>query len=73
MSKLKFVICIYNAENPASLLLRKIYQVIADSNAVKHDLIRVIDESGEDYLYPSEYFIPLELSQDAATTLLQTA
>jgi hypothetical protein len=73
MSELKFVICIYNTENPASLLLRKIYQVIPDLKATKHGLIRVIDESGEDYLYPSEYFIPLELSQDVATALLQTA
>jgi len=43
--------------------LRKIYQVIPDVRAAERQLIRVIDESGEDYLYPADYFVPSELPQ----------
>jgi hypothetical protein len=46
-----------------SLELRKIYQVVEDTRAEEHGLIRVIDESGEDYLYPVEYFAAIELPQ----------
>jgi len=42
---------------------RKIYRVPPDSDAAKHRLIRVIDESGEDYLYPQRFFAPIELPQ----------
>ena len=51
MKILRFVVCIDNSEYPASLELRKIYEVLTDSAAEKRDQIRVIDESGEDYLY----------------------
>lgn len=57
----QFVVCINNKDYTASLETRKIYQFITDSNAEKHQMIRVIDESGEDYLYPSNYFIEIEL------------
>ena len=57
----QFVICIKNDEYPASLELRKIYQVIPDTHAAKHQYYRIVDESGEDYLYPADYFIPIEL------------
>ncbi|MBE9162865.1 MULTISPECIES: hypothetical protein [Microcoleaceae] len=53
-----FVVCINNQDYPVSLELRKIYQVIPDIRAAKHQYIRVIDESGEDYLYPVAYFVP---------------
>jgi hypothetical protein len=59
--KTQFVICIKNDDYPASLELRKIYKVIPDTHAAKHHYIRIIDESGEDYLYPADYFIPIEL------------
>jgi len=49
----------------ASLELRKLYQVVADATAAKLGQIRVIDESGEDYLYPEEYFVPVQLPQAA--------
>jgi hypothetical protein len=58
----KLVVCIKNTNYSASLELRKIYEVIPDEKAEKHQMIRVIDESGEDYLYPSYFFIPIELS-----------
>lgn len=56
-----YVVCISNKDYLASLEIRKIYQMIPDSDAVKHQMIRVIDESGEDYLYPSNYFVPIQL------------
>jgi hypothetical protein len=59
----EFVVCIKNTDHAASLEVRKIYRVLPDSKATQHDLIRVIDESGEDYLYPSRYFVPIALSE----------
>jgi hypothetical protein len=58
-----FVICINNDEYPASLEKQKVYRVIPDAQAKTHKLIRVVDESGEDYLYPVDYFLPVRLSQ----------
>ena len=58
-----FVVCIGNKGYSASLELRKIYQVLPDKPALKLHQIRVIDESGEDYLYPEEFFIPVKLPQ----------
>ena len=54
----QFVICVGNKGYAASLELRKIYQVIPDKAASRLHQIRVIDESGEDYLYPREFFAP---------------
>ena len=56
-----YVICIKNDEYPASLESRKIYKTVPDQEASKAGLIRVIDESGEDYLYPQEYFVEIKL------------
>lgn len=57
----KFVVCVKNEDYPASLELRKIYRALPDVRAAKHGLMRVIDESGEDYLYPIDYFTPIKL------------
>jgi hypothetical protein len=57
----KFVVCLKNTGYEASLEPRKIYQTIADTGAAKHQQIRVIDESGEDYLYPQNFFAPIDL------------
>ena len=62
-SNSQFVVCIKNDNYPASLELRKIYKVVADARAAEHGQIRVIDESGEDYLYPTSYFVPIELPE----------
>jgi len=61
-----YVLCISNDRYPASLEVRKIYQHITDPQAEAHGQIRVIDESGEDYLYPREFFIPIEVPVEAA-------
>ena len=62
----KYVLCINNGDYPASLEVRKAYRVLPDRGAAAHRLLRVIDESGEDYLYPREFFVPLKLPRAAA-------
>ncbi len=59
----QYVICVCNKGYTASLELRKLYQVLPDKAGLKHHQVRVIDESGEDYLYPEEYFVPVRLPQ----------
>ena len=66
----KFVVCIKNKGYEASLERRKIYQVVPDHEAAKHHQIRVIDESGEDYLYPGGFFTPIELPQPVRKAVL---
>jgi hypothetical protein len=69
----QFVVCIGNKEYPASLELRKLYRVITDAEAAKHRQLRVVDESGEDYLYPEEYFVPVPLPQAAERAILRAS
>jgi len=59
----QYVICVGNKSYQASLELRKIYQIISDKGAARLHQIRVIDESGEDYMYPEHYFVPVQLPQ----------
>ena len=61
----RFAICVRNAGVPASLELRKVYRVIADAPAASQGLVRVVDESGEDYLYPDSFFVPIEVPKAA--------
>ena len=63
--KTRFAVCIRNDDHPASLEVRKIYEVLSDTDAAQHKLVRVVDESGQDYLCPEEIFIPIELPQAA--------
>ena len=58
-----FVICVDNADYPASLERWKVYRATPDAEAERIGLIRVIDESGEDYLFSKDYFRPIELPQ----------
>ena len=67
--EIQFVICIQN-EGCEDLELGKVYRVLPDESAAKEDYLRVIDESGEDYLYPGNYFIPIALPQAAERALL---
>jgi hypothetical protein len=68
----RFVVCVQN-EDCEDLELRKIYQVLPDEAAMVDGYLRIIDESGEDYLYPAEYFLSLELSKDMEKALLSAA
>jgi hypothetical protein len=56
-----YMICVHNRGYEASLEIRKIYEVLSDKIAEKHHQKRVIDESGEDYLFPEDYFAPVRL------------
>ena len=66
----RFVVCVKNKGYEASLETRKLYQVIRDRDAAKHKQLRVIDESGEDYLYPKSCFRPIELPQPVRKAVL---
>ena len=68
--KTQFAICINNENYPASLEVRKVYQIKSDRPATKHNLIRVIDESGEDYLYPASYFVAIDLPKAATSAFI---
>jgi hypothetical protein len=67
----QFVICVNNVGYPASLELRKLYQLLPDDEAAQDGDVRVIDESGEDYLYPADYFMAIELPHAIEQVLLQ--
>jgi len=67
--KKRFVVCVRKTGYPGSLELRKIYQTLSDAEAEAHNLVRVIDESGEDYLYPETFFLALDLPQGVETAL----
>lgn len=69
----KFVICINNTNYPVSLEQFKVYRVLPDEEAAEDGDIRVIDESGEDYLYPADYFVPIEVPQVVEQALLRVA
>ena len=64
-----YVVCIDNSDYAASLEKHKIYRVIEDAAAYAAGDTRVIDESGEDYLYPSERFIPISVSSELEAAL----
>lgn len=72
-SESTFLVCIANTDYPAALEIRKIYEQLPDPTAARHQLVRVIDESGEDYLYPAAYFIPLDLPQGVQDALRAAA
>lgn len=63
----QYVVCVKNTRYPVSLELRKIYQTIPDPEVGKR-FVRVIDESGEDYLYPSDFFVPIEIPRAVEKT-----
>jgi hypothetical protein len=67
----QFVVCIKNAGYPASLELHKIYRVVPDAGAARDGDVRIVDESGEDYLYPAEWFAALELPRRVRTSLIR--
>ena len=69
-SKSQFVICI-NTDDPDMLTPRMIYEVIPDENAAKSNYLRVIDNEGEDYLYPADYFISVNFSHTIEQKLLR--
>ncbi|MEP0916435.1 hypothetical protein NC981_06370 [Leptolyngbya sp. DQ-M1] len=67
----KFAICIKNEGYPASLEPHKLYRIVPDASATRDDDIRIIDESGEDYLYPASYFLEIDLPSTTKDILLK--
>jgi hypothetical protein len=68
-----YAICVRSDDHPASLELRKLYAVLDDTFAEEHRLIRVVDESGEDYLYPDSYFVRVQLPSAVEQVLQKIA
>jgi hypothetical protein len=66
-----FAVCVNNTDYPASLERHKIYQVIPDRFIEADGDLRIIDESGEDYIYPASYFVMIEVPQLLEKSLLQ--
>jgi len=66
-------VCVNNRGYSASLELHKIYRVLPDEDAAEDGDIRVIDESGEDYLYSADRFVEVELPQTVRRSLLHAA
>jgi len=69
----RFLICVENKGYRASLEKRKIYVAIPDSMALQHGQVRVIDESGEDYLYPKSLFLPITVPASLRKAILRAA
>lgn len=73
MTRHNFVICTTNGGYEASLELRKLYEILPDKDAERHAQVRIIDESGEDYLYPASYFTPINLPANIVQCVLHAA
>ena len=73
MASNRFAVCVKNDDYPASLELRKLCRVLNDEFAEEHKMLRVIDESGEDYLYPRSYFLFVELPTSVKRALAKVA
>ena len=64
----QFAICVRN-KGAEDLEVRKVYEILPDARAAKDGYVRVIDESGEDYLYPAEWFVTVEVPEEAERAL----
>lgn len=73
MTEHTVVICTENTGYEASLELRKLYEALPDAEAFNHNQARVIDESGEDYLYPMSFFTRVNLPQEVVRQLFEAA
>jgi len=69
--KNKFLLCVNNKGYEASLEMRKLYENIPDKEAERHGLVKIIDESGEDYLYSASYFAPIRLLMETKNKILE--
>jgi len=69
----QFAICIQNGEYAGTLELRKVYEVLPDAIAADRNYMRVIDESGEDYLYPRSWFVPVSVPEGVEQLLHELA
>ena len=70
-SQKSFVICVDNSDYPASLQLHKVYEVLRDERAAEDHYLRVVDESGEDYLYSATRFVAVDLPARASRSVVR--
>jgi hypothetical protein len=68
-----YVLCVRNDGYSASLLVRRLYQRVPDRTAAARGLVRVVDESGEDYLYPERFFVPIALPRPVTRAMRAAA
>lgn len=61
----RFFLCIRNEGYAASLQVRTVYPALRDAEAESHGMLRIVDESGEDYLFPAGFFVPIEVPEAA--------
>ena len=66
----RFALCLENAGNEASLILGKVYRILPDARAAKDDLVRIIDESGDDYLFDKSQFAVVDFPQAVRRKIL---
>ena len=71
-TEVKFAVCVENNGHEDDLKKRTVYQVLPDESAAKSNYLRIIDETGEDYLYPATYFVLIDVPQEAEQVLLAT-
>ena len=69
----RYVLCLDDGGYPASLVRRKVYRVVPDAGAEARQLTRVVDESGEDYLFPAELFVPIDVPAEAVDALARAS
>jgi hypothetical protein len=72
-TKHQFAICVNNEGYEDDLKLRMVYRVLSDESAARSSYVRIVDETGEDYLYPAAYFVMIDVPQDAESALLRVA
>ena len=69
----QYALCLSNRGYMTSLDKRKIYEIVPDLEAARQDMVRVIDESGEDYLYPKKFFVLVQLPKQVEEAFLRAA
>jgi hypothetical protein len=69
----RYVLCLRNDGYPASLEPRRVYEALADSAAEARHHMRDVDESGEDYLYPDDFFVPIDLPREAERAFMKAS
>lgn len=72
-SKKRYVICVKNDDDEVDVDLRKGYEIIPDTKSEKLGMFRIVDESGEDYLYPQDFFLPLALPKTVKRALAKAS
>jgi hypothetical protein len=71
-TEVRFAICINDGGYVDDLKVRTVYQILPDESAARSNYVRVIDETGEDYLYPASLFVEIEVPREAEALLLHT-